>query len=49
MPARTKGEPLGHFIGRYVKSAHARKKFPSLKQRLAVAYSEGGERKRKRS
>ena len=40
MPDRHKGEPLNKFVSRYVGSAHAEKKFPKLKQRLAVAYSE---------
>lgn len=44
MPERTQGEPLNKFIARFVGSKRERKNFPSLKQRLAVAY---GEAKRK--
>lgn len=40
MPERKKGEPLSKFIGRFVESKHERKKFPDIKQRLAVGYSE---------
>jgi hypothetical protein len=48
MPEPHRGEPLNKFVGRYVKSKRAKKDFPDIKQRLAVAYSEGGERKKKR-
>lgn len=47
MPAREKGEPLSHFIGRFVESKHERKKFPDIKQRLAVGYSEARDRAKK--
>ena len=41
MPEPHKGEKLSTFVGRYMGSKHARKKFKSQKQRAAVAYSEG--------
>jgi hypothetical protein len=47
MPDKHKGEKLSHFVNRYMSSPKARKDFPNAKQRAAVAYSEGGERKRK--
>jgi hypothetical protein len=40
MPKRSEGEPLNEYIGKFVKSKHEKKKFPDIKQRLAVAYSE---------
>jgi hypothetical protein len=40
MPQRHKGEPLSQFIGRFVGSKRERKRFPDIKQRLAVGYSE---------
>lgn len=40
MPARESGEKLSHFIGRFVKAKREKRKFPDLKQRLAVGYSE---------
>jgi hypothetical protein len=40
MPLREKGEKLSSFIGRFVGSKREKRKFPELKQRLAVAYSE---------
>ena len=40
MPKREKGEPLSEFIGRFVSNKRERKKFPEVKQRLAVGYSE---------
>jgi hypothetical protein len=40
MPARTEGEPLSKFIGRFMKSKRDKKKWPDIKQRLAVGYSE---------
>ena len=40
MPERRKGEPLSSFIGRFVGSKREEKKFPNIKQRLAVGYSE---------
>jgi hypothetical protein len=41
MPEPHKGETLSSFVSKYMGSKHARKKFPSQKQRAAVAYSEG--------
>jgi hypothetical protein len=46
-PERQSGEPLNAFIGRFVSSKRERKKFPKLKQRLAVGYSEAREAARK--
>ncbi len=40
MPKRQSGEPLSDFIGRFVSSKREEKKFPKIKQRLAVGYSE---------
>jgi hypothetical protein len=40
MPERRAGEPLSAFIGRFAKSKRERRKFPELKQRLAVGYAE---------
>lgn len=47
MPLRKEGEPLNKFIGRFVGSQREKKKFPELKQRLAVGYAESRERARK--
>ena len=47
MPQREQGEKLSSFIGRFMSNKPERRKFPNSKQRLAVAYSEGGERARK--
>lgn len=47
MPAREKGEKLSHFIGRFVSSKREERKFPNIKQRLAVGYSEARERAKK--
>lgn len=47
MPAREKGEKLSHFIGRFVESKHEERKFPNIKQRLAVGYSEARQRAKK--
>lgn len=41
MPEPHKGEKLGEFIGKWIKSKEARRKFPKKKQREAIAYSEG--------
>jgi hypothetical protein len=49
MPEKQHGEKLSSFVKRYVSSKRAKKDFPSIKQRLAVAYSEGGEGKKKRA
>jgi hypothetical protein len=47
MPQRTEGEPLSSFINRFVSSKREEKKFPSVKQRLAVGYSEAREQVKK--
>ncbi len=47
MPERHSGEPLGEFISRFVGSKRERKKFPKVKQRLAVGYREAREGARK--
>jgi len=39
MPEPLKGEKRSSYIARYVKSQESQKKFPDIKQRLAVAYS----------
>ena len=48
MPEKVAGEKLSTFVSRYVSSKRAKKDFPSIKQRLAVAYSEGGEKKKRK-
>lgn len=48
MPKREKGEKLSDFVARFVKTKHEKRKFPDLKQRLAVAYSEAGEKRHAR-
>ena len=40
MPLPNKGEKQASYIRRYVKSQESQKRFPDIKQRLAVAYSE---------
>lgn len=40
MPLPEKGEKRASYIARYVKSKESQKRFPDIKQRLAVAYSE---------
>lgn len=40
MPLPHKGEKEKSYIARYVKSKESQKRFPDIKQRLAVAYSE---------
>jgi len=40
MPQPRKGEQRASYIQRYVKSKESQKRFPDIKQRLAVAYSE---------
>ena len=40
MPLPVKGEKRASYIQRYVKSKESQKRFPDIKQRLAVAYSE---------
>jgi hypothetical protein len=47
MPNPQPREKEAHYIKRYVKSKESQKRFPDIKQRLAVAYSEF-ERGRKR-
>lgn len=47
VPKRTKGEPLGEFIGKFVKSKREKAKFPELSQRLAVGYSEAKRKAKK--
>jgi len=49
MPQRSAGEPLSQFIGRFVSNKRERKKFPDVKQRLAVGYAESRERSKKES
>jgi hypothetical protein len=49
MPKRAAGEPLNEYISKFVSDKHEKKKFKNIKQRLAVAYSEGGEGKKKRA
>ncbi len=51
MPERRRGEPLNEFIGRFVESKRERRKFPDVKQRLAVGYEEArrAAEKRKRA
>ena len=47
MPARERGEKLSDFIGRFVGNKRERRRFPEVKQRLAVAYHEARERSKK--
>ena len=49
MPARKEGEKLSSFISRFVGSKREEKKFPEIKQRLAVGYAEARERSKKES
>lgn len=48
MPKRNEGEPLSHFIGRFMRSKRERREFPERKQRLAVGYSEAREGAKRR-
>jgi len=48
MPEPVKGEKLSTFVGKYIKSREARRKFPKRAQRAAVAYSEGEKAKLKK-
>ena len=48
MPTPQKGETLSGFVGAYMESKEARKRFPKKAQRAAVAYSEGREAKLKK-
>lgn len=47
MPNPNPGEKQSSYIARYVKDKRAKKDFPKLKQRLAVAYSEAARAKLK--
>ncbi len=47
MPMPKKGEKQASYIARYVKSKESQKRFPDIKQRLAVAYSEYGRKGKK--
>lgn len=47
MPEPQKGEKRASYVQRYVKSKESQKKFPDIKQRLAVAYSEYARRGKK--
>ena len=47
MPNPRPHEKQKSFIQRYVKSKESQKKFPDIKQRLAVAYSEFSRKARK--
>lgn len=47
MPKREAGEKLSDFIGRFVDSKREEKKFPQVKQRLAVGYAEAREQAKK--
>lgn len=40
MPEREKGEPLNKFMNSFMKSKGDKKKWPKVKQRLAVGFSE---------
>ncbi len=48
MPKPTKGEPMRHFLKRFMGSKEADESFPDPKQRAAVAYSMLRRRKKKR-
>ena len=48
MPEPHKGEKLGEFVSKYMKSNESRRKFPKRSQRAAVAFSEGKEAKLKK-
>jgi hypothetical protein len=47
MPLKNPGEKLSDFINRFVGSKREKKKFPEIKQRLAVGYAESRERVKK--
>lgn len=47
MPIKKAGEKLSEFISRFVGSKREVKKFPNVKQRLAVGYSEAREESKK--
>ncbi len=44
MPSREKGEKLSDFIGRFVGDKREERKFPNIRQRLAVGYAESRRR-----
>ena len=46
-PLRNKGEPLNNFLHRFMSSKHDKKKWPKLKQRLAVGFAEAKEMAKK--
>jgi len=47
MPERMEGEPLNKFMGRFIADKRDKKKWPNIKQRLAVGYSEARQRSKK--
>jgi hypothetical protein len=47
MPQKRHGEKLSDFIGRFVANDRERRKFPNVKQRLAVGYAEARQQARK--
>lgn len=47
MPAAKQGEKLSDFISRFVSSKREDRKFPNVKQRLAVGYQEAREQSKK--
>lgn len=47
MPQRKEGEKLSDFISRFVGNKREEKKFPNVKQRLAVGYSEARQHAKK--
>ncbi len=49
MPEKRAGEPLSAFIGRFVGNKREKRKFPSIKQRLAVGYAEAKRATRNRN
>jgi hypothetical protein len=48
MPEPHKGETLGSFVGKWITSTEAKRKFPKKTQREAIAYSEGQKAKLKK-
>ncbi len=49
MPERKSGEPLSSFISRFVSNKRDKKKWPNIKQRLAVGYAEAKRATRNRN
>lgn len=47
MPQRKGSEKLSDFISRFVGNKREERKFPAVKQRLAVGYSEAREQSKK--